>query len=370
MQFLRADTSANLHVGPVVSVSDGVTPVTTLSLATADEKGLIKNGATTRVDTSADTLTAIASADGYYYFVATTSHTDTEGPLTLFIGDDSLCLPVRHDWMVVNANVYDSLFAASGTDLLDVNVEEINANTSAPANLQLAFDGTGYGFTGCTMPTTTTLTNTVTLAAATHTGATIPVVTSLTNVAQANVTQWLGATVSASVSGIPMVDVAFIDAAPVSADAAQIGVNVVNWKGTAAGTVDTAGYPVVTVKDGTGAGEINTSAGIVQSDVARIGGNAQAATNLSASARSMQILTVNTGNVAATTTTAQFTGATETTADHFIGRKLFFYDSSDALFLQGTSITDSSWDAVNSEIVLTFQQLTDTPADADVAILV
>jgi hypothetical protein len=84
----------------------------------------------------------------------------------------------------------------------------------------------------------------------------------------------------------------------------------------------------------------------------------------------MAILTVNTGFVASTTTTAQFTGVTEATADHFIGRKLFFYDSGDALFLQGTSITDSSWDAVNSEVVLTFQQLTEAPSDADVAILV
>lgn len=370
MYHLRADTSANLPIGPVVAVGDGFTPVTTLDLGTADEKGLIKSGATTRVDTSADTLTAISSADGYYYFVATISHTDTEGPLTFFAGDDSLCLPVRHDFHVLNQNVYDALYAASGTDLLDVNVEEVNANASAPANLQLAFDGTGYGFTGCTMPTTTTLTNTVTLAAATHTGATIPVVTAITNRVTANTDQFAGDTIIVSVSGVPRVNVTHIDSAAVDATAAQLGVNVEAWNNTAVPADVQAGYPTVTVKDGTGTGEINTSAGIVQSDVVRIGGNAQGATNLSASTRSMQILTVNTGNVAASTTTAQFTGATEVTADHFIGRKLFWYDSGDALFLQGTEITDSSWDAGNSEIALTFQQLTDTPADADQVVLV
>jgi hypothetical protein len=40
-------------------------------------------------------------------------------------------------------------------------------------------------------------------------------------------------------------------------------VNVSHWKGTAAATVDTAGYPVVTIKDGTGAGEIALTSGAI-----------------------------------------------------------------------------------------------------------
>jgi hypothetical protein len=40
-------------------------------------------------------------------------------------------------------------------------------------------------------------------------------------------------------------------------------VNTSHWKGTAAATVDAAGYPVVTVKDGTGQGEIATTSGAV-----------------------------------------------------------------------------------------------------------
>lgn len=40
-------------------------------------------------------------------------------------------------------------------------------------------------------------------------------------------------------------------------------VNTTHWKGTAAATVDTAGYPVVTVKDGTGAGEIALTSGAI-----------------------------------------------------------------------------------------------------------
>ena len=76
-----------------------------------------------------------------------------------------------------------------------------------------------------------------------------------------------------------MVDVA---GAAVSTSTAQLGVNVVNfggsagtfasgrpevntthWKGTAAATVDTAGYPKVTIKSGTGTGEVSLSSGKV-----------------------------------------------------------------------------------------------------------
>lgn len=55
-----------------------------------------------------------------------------------------------------------------------------------------------------------------------------------------------------------------------------VDVNVVSWSGTAVATVDTAGYPVVTVKDGTGQGELNTSGGRVSADVARWLGTAVA----------------------------------------------------------------------------------------------
>lgn len=41
-------------------------------------------------------------------------------------------------------------------------------------------------------------------------------------------------------------------------------VDVTKWSGTAVGTPDTAGYPKVTIKDGTGAGEIDTSNGGVK----------------------------------------------------------------------------------------------------------
>jgi len=145
--FLKADTAVEVLVGPVVAVGDGFTPVTTMTIAGADEAELIKyNGATALVVTAiTGTVAAITSADGYYTLDLSTGDTDTEGFLTLLINDDSLMLPVRLEFMVVNATVYDSLFAALGTDTLDVQVTGMGANvlTAAAINAN-AFAATKF----------------------------------------------------------------------------------------------------------------------------------------------------------------------------------------------------------------------------------
>lgn len=56
--------------------------------------------------------------------------------------------------------------------------------------------------------------------------------------------------------------------------------NVEQWKGTAAAAVDTAGYPKVTVKSGTGTGEISLTSGVASVNVTQLGGGAQSATDL------------------------------------------------------------------------------------------
>ena len=123
MQYLKADTVTEVLIGPVVAVGDGFTPITSLTIAGADEAEIIKHGATT-VTAITGTLAAITSADGYYALDLVTGDVDTEGRLTILINDDSLCLPVRHDFMVVNANVFDSLFAAVTTDYLQTDTTQ------------------------------------------------------------------------------------------------------------------------------------------------------------------------------------------------------------------------------------------------------
>lgn len=141
MQFLRANTQVKVVIGPVVAVGDGFTPVTTLALNTADEAELLKHDAASVTDISAATFAAITSADGYYNLTLTTSHTDTEGLLTVLINDDSLCLPVKKDFMVLAEAAYDSLFVAKDDGFMDVNIKTIgraDTQETEASNLETA----------------------------------------------------------------------------------------------------------------------------------------------------------------------------------------------------------------------------------------
>jgi hypothetical protein len=154
VQVLKADTAVKVVIGPVVAVGDGFTPVTTLAVSTADEAELMKHDAASVTDISGNTFAAIASMDGYYNLTITAGQLDTEGMVTVGINDDSLCLPVVWRGMVVNANVYDSLYAAATTDYLQVDVEQVDGDATAAANLNSACDNYSAtrGLAGTALP--------------------------------------------------------------------------------------------------------------------------------------------------------------------------------------------------------------------------
>ena len=135
MQYLKANTQTIVTIGPFVDVGDGFTPETGVALSTADEAELLKHGSTTVVDISAATWAAVTSADGYYSLTLTTSHTDTEGQLTVMVNDDSVCLPVIARFQVLAEAAYDSLFAAKDTGLMDVNVSAVGDTTQTAGDL-------------------------------------------------------------------------------------------------------------------------------------------------------------------------------------------------------------------------------------------
>jgi hypothetical protein len=56
--------------------------------------------------------------------------------------------------------------------------------------------------------------------------------------------------------------------------------DVTKWNGTSIPGVDTAGYPKVTIKSGTGTGEASLASGVIQSDAAKVGGTTQTGTDL------------------------------------------------------------------------------------------
>ena len=145
MQELRANTEVKVKIGPVVAVANGYVPVTTLDLSTADEAELFKHDAAAVTSIAAATFAAIANADGYYNLTLTTSLTDTEGMLDVCVNDDSLCLPVKHSYMVLSEAAWDSKYVAKDDGFMDVNIKTISDGTGAADNAEKYFDGTGYG---------------------------------------------------------------------------------------------------------------------------------------------------------------------------------------------------------------------------------
>lgn len=131
MQYLKADTNATVLIGPFLDMTNGVTPETGITLGAADSAEIMKHDGTVFTDISALTFTHVAH--GMYTLVITAAHLDTEGRLTVFISDESICLPVWAEFMVVNANVYDSLFAVATTDYLQVDTIQVTG-TGQTAN--------------------------------------------------------------------------------------------------------------------------------------------------------------------------------------------------------------------------------------------
>lgn len=142
MQYLKADTAATILIGPFVDKGDGVTPETGITLGVADHAELMKHGGTTFVDLTSDSRTFTHKEGGWYTLALGIDDTDTEGRLTVLIMDTDVCLPVWKDFMVVNANVYDSLFAVAATDYLKVKDNEGNtlANESKQDTIDTVVD--------------------------------------------------------------------------------------------------------------------------------------------------------------------------------------------------------------------------------------
>lgn len=106
-RWLKQSTAFTFRVGPFVDATDGVTAETALTIAQADIQ-ISKNGGAFAQTSASPTTTH--DADGWYQCPLTSTDTNTLGPLTVQIVMSG-ALPVWEHFMVVPANVYESLIA-------------------------------------------------------------------------------------------------------------------------------------------------------------------------------------------------------------------------------------------------------------------
>ena len=132
--WLKQSTAYDFELGPFIDDTDGKTAEASLTIA-ATSVYVSKAGAALTAKTESTALTGTGDALGYYACKLDTTDTGTLGSLRVHC-HVSGALPVWQDFLVVPAQVYNSVVA--GSDKLQVDAVEINSSTSAAARQALA----------------------------------------------------------------------------------------------------------------------------------------------------------------------------------------------------------------------------------------
>jgi hypothetical protein len=128
MNILKQSTAVTIKLGPYLDSTDAVTAKTALTIAQANVL-LSKNfGAFAQ---KSDATSATHDSSGWYGVPLNTTDTGTVGPLQIHT-NISTALPVFRQYLVVPANVYDSLTGAAN---LKVDVDQIKTGSTAASNL-------------------------------------------------------------------------------------------------------------------------------------------------------------------------------------------------------------------------------------------
>ena len=130
MQYLKQSTAVTLKLGPFVDETDGFTAETGLTISQADVR-LSMNGGNMAQKTESTACTH--DEIGIYDCPVDTTDTGTLGRLVVFV-HESGARPVRQEYMVVPANVYDALCS---TDKLQVDAVEVSGDSTAADDLEL-----------------------------------------------------------------------------------------------------------------------------------------------------------------------------------------------------------------------------------------
>lgn len=162
-QYIKEDTAATVQIGPFLDQADGVTAETGLGGNGGNIETnvvLSKNNGTFAA--RSDTGDPTHDQDGWYTLPLNSTDTSTPGRLIVQCHDSATYQQVWVEFIVLTANVYDSL--VPGSDVLDVNTAqfggtagtfasgrpEVNAShiggsSTAGTQLAEAFDNDGVG---------------------------------------------------------------------------------------------------------------------------------------------------------------------------------------------------------------------------------
>jgi len=119
--------SQEIVLGYFLDETDGKTAEDGLTIGNTDIK-LWKSGATTLADKNSGGATHISG--GIYYAVLDATDTGTYGPMKIFV-HVSGALPCILECLVMEANAYDALMAASGTGYVDVESDALGSTQLA-----------------------------------------------------------------------------------------------------------------------------------------------------------------------------------------------------------------------------------------------
>jgi hypothetical protein len=138
--WLKQSTVAVVNFGVIVDKTDGVTLETAAGIITSLDHAttgilLSKNGGTLTIrEQGANFVATTYDAHGFYKVSLSAVDTNTLGRLKVVHTEPATYLAVWLDFMVVPANVWDSMF---GTDKLDVAVVEPAALVAVGKRIRL-----------------------------------------------------------------------------------------------------------------------------------------------------------------------------------------------------------------------------------------
>jgi hypothetical protein len=281
--YLKTNTAVTITVGPFLDKTDGVTAEVALTVANSKITAVAEtdnNSAPTLVldnvagNDATNTLAHITNDDaGYYSLLLTAANTNRVGRFKIAIMDAANHCPVFHEFIILPAQVYDSLIL--GTDLLDANTSQLGGTTQTGRDVGasvLLSSGTGTG--------QVSLSAGAVLLQATQTGVTIPTVTTVGSVTGAvgSVTGAVGS-VTGNVGGNVVGSVASVTGAVGSVTS---GVTLANGAhGGAAATMQLGGAGGLTATHtgnttgsvGSVTGAVGSVTGAVGSVTGNVGGN-------------------------------------------------------------------------------------------------